>query len=168
MSDPRSHDWYTRPTNVGDRRGAGGVVARVEAGRVLVALVKERELGAQYYVLPKGGLEIGESVDEGALREIHEEAGLTALEKLVSLGSRERLEFKKRYWQESHYNLYYTEQVEGEILDKENHFDFGWFLIDDLPPMFWDDERALIEEFRDAIRELATKRAGETVREDPA
>jgi 8-oxo-dGTP pyrophosphatase MutT (NUDIX family) len=161
MSGPRSYDWYTRPANVGDRRGAGGVVVRVEAGQVFVALVKERELGDAYYVLPKGGLEPGESVDEGALREIHEEVGLTVVEKLMSLGARERLEFKKRYWQKSHYNLYYAEQVEGEILDKENHFDFGWFSIDDLPAMFWEDERGLIEGFRETIKVLAAKRAGQ-------
>jgi hypothetical protein len=66
-----------------------------------------------------------------------------------------RVSFDRRYWQTSHYALFITEQVEGDILDKENHYGLGWFPIDSLPPLFWSDERELIERNREVIAALA-------------
>jgi ADP-ribose pyrophosphatase YjhB (NUDIX family) len=55
---------------------AGGVV-RDREGRV--ALVRERtRSGARRWTLPKGKLEAGETLEEAALREVHEEAGVRA------------------------------------------------------------------------------------------
>ena len=45
--------WYKRPPGVSDRTSAGGIVARIEDGRIYVALVGE--LGLTERVLPKGG-----------------------------------------------------------------------------------------------------------------
>ena len=77
--------WYTRPPGVSDRTSAGGVVARIEDGQIYVALVGE--LGLTERVLPKGGVEPGESLEETARREIEEEAGLSSLELISKTGS---------------------------------------------------------------------------------
>ncbi|MHB0874653.1 MAG: NUDIX domain-containing protein, partial [Anaerolineae bacterium] len=85
--------WYSRPAGVPQRTSAGGVIARVEAGTVLVGLVREGDFPD--YILPKGRLEPGEEVEAAAVREIAEEAGITDLRLLRPLGVRERLSFDR-------------------------------------------------------------------------
>ena len=141
-------EWYVRPDGFRHRTGAGGAVLRVEGPRLLLALVKEVELGDAHYVLPKGGVEPGEDVAAAALREIAEESGLSELSYLGPLGTLERQNFKRTYWQTSHYGLYRTDQVDGPISDPAN-YGLAWFPLDDLPPMFWPDEEALLKLRRD-------------------
>jgi ADP-ribose pyrophosphatase YjhB (NUDIX family) len=135
--------WYLRPAGVEQRVGAGGAVVRREGGALLVALVKEVELGDDHFVLPKGGVEAAESIEAAARREIAEESGLTELVYLGKLGTLDRQNYKKTYWQTSHYGLYTTQQVHGVITDPDN-YGLGWFALDDLPPLFWPDEGALL------------------------
>jgi 8-oxo-dGTP pyrophosphatase MutT (NUDIX family) len=99
--------WYQRPLNVPEHVSAGGVVARVENAGVYIALVREK--GLSHYVLPKGHVEAGESVEAAAKREIEEEAGFTELTLLAPLGIKERLDFGKRAWKQTHYYLFATE-----------------------------------------------------------
>ena len=103
--------WYKRPPGVSDRTSAGGIVARIEDGRIYVALVGE--LGLTERVLPKGGVEPGESLEAAARREIEEEAGLSSLELIEELGIRARLSYDRVCWITTHYFLFVTEQVEG-------------------------------------------------------
>ena len=83
--------WYKRPPGVSDRTSAGGIVARIKDGQIYVALVGE--LGLTERVLPKGGVEPGESIEDAARREIEEEAGLSSLELIEKLGIRARLSY---------------------------------------------------------------------------
>ncbi|MFP4501152.1 MAG: NUDIX domain-containing protein [Candidatus Hydrogenedentota bacterium] len=140
--------WYTRPPDMhGERQAAGGVVVRIERGNLRVALVREIDAGGVLldgYVLPKGGMQKGEDCEQAARREIHEEAGLTEIERLGDFITFERQDSKKEYWAFNHYALFFTRQREGEILDKAHHFDFGWFPIESPPAMFWPDERRLL------------------------
>ncbi|MCL6471524.1 MAG: NUDIX hydrolase [Firmicutes bacterium] len=53
---------------------SGGVVFRKADGRIEVALTARED---NIWVLPKGLVEKGESLEEAALREVNEEAGLT-------------------------------------------------------------------------------------------
>ena len=135
--------WYQRTANHRHRIGAGGAVVRQTPGGVLIALIKEVEIGDAHYVLPKGGVEPGEELEAAAEREIREETGLTTLEYLGPLGTLDRCNYKRTYWQTSHYGLYLTTQVEGGPTDPDN-YGLAWFEIDDLPPMFWPDERKLV------------------------
>lgn len=154
MIPPVDDRWYHRPEGLRERVSAGGVVVRVAGGAVLAGLVRERNddlVELDGYVLPKGGLEPGESIEAGARREIAEEAGLTAVTPLCELGVLERQSEKMVYWSVNHYWLFFTEQESGEILDKDHHFGLGWFALDALPPMFWPDERRLIESKRQLI-----------------
>jgi len=150
MPDP---SFYLRSSDAIFRRGAGGIVARVDDDRVVVGLVKEVEVGDAHYVLPKGGVDPDEDLRAAARREIHEETGLSAVTHLHHFGTFGRVSFNRRYWQETDYGLYASEEVSGEILDKENHYDFGWFPIDALPPMYWSDERRLVESMGGVIEQ---------------
>lgn len=149
MSIPIDESWYTRTENLPERVSAGGAVVRIERGNVFVALVHEK--GCTGYVLPKGGVEAEESLEDGALREIEEEAGLTELTLLGELAVLERLSEKKDKWSVNHYYLYATTQLEGTILDTEHHDEMIWAPLDDLPEMFWPDERKLLEQERKVI-----------------
>lgn len=66
-------------------RSAGGVVLG-DSGTI--ALVQSATSG--FWTLPKGHVDPGETDEEAARREIHEEAGLTDLEFIDDLGTYER------------------------------------------------------------------------------
>ena len=146
--------YYVRTPDLAPRSGAGGVVVRIHGGEVLVGLVKEVEIGEAHFVLPKGGMEPNESIEQAARREIHEETGISDLVWIYDFGVFGRVSFDRRHWQETHYALYYTRQVSGEIIDVEHHFDFGWFPMDSLPSLFWSDERQLLAANQLVIRRL--------------
>src|SRR4051794_20619650 len=59
----------------GSQLAAGGLVWRVRNGEQQLAIV-HRPRGD--WVLPKGGVEAGESLEEAALREVREETGVNA------------------------------------------------------------------------------------------
>ncbi|MCC6694029.1 MAG: NUDIX domain-containing protein [Candidatus Hydrogenedentes bacterium] len=145
--------WYTRPAGAPDAVSAGGVVVRVENGQTLVALVTERE--HPDYVLPKGHLEAGESALEAARREVGEEAGfhdLTCVRELVTI---QRLNFDRTKWKTIHFFLFTTDETEPRPLEPENHPHVGWFPLDALPPMFWPEQRELLETLRSELLGLS-------------
>lgn len=147
--------WYKRPPGVREHLSAGGIVARAENGRVYVALVGEK--GLSKFVLPKGHVEAGESLEQAAVREIAEEAGLSQLKLVAPLGIRERLDFGKQAWKKTHYFLFVTGQVDGTPTDKKHHYKVGWFPLDEIPDLFWPEQTQLIKDNRDTIVELLNK-----------
>jgi len=151
--------WYRRPPDTPLGVASGGVVVRREAGVLLVALVAEA--GYSHYILPKGGVEPGETLEQAARREILEEAGLDDLELLGRLGVRERLNFKKKTWKITHYFLFRARRRGGPPRDPRRAYRCEWFPLDALPPMFWPEQRALLEEFRPLITHLAGAGASE-------
>ena len=58
------------------RLAAYGVL--IAEGRILLTRLADKEANKGMWTLPGGGLERGESPEEGAVREIHEETGLQA------------------------------------------------------------------------------------------
>jgi 8-oxo-dGTP pyrophosphatase MutT (NUDIX family) len=142
-------DWYYRkPPDVKHRTGAGGVVARVEGGRILVALIRDK--GDREYVLPKGGVEHGETLEQAAVREIAEEAGFRALTLLAELGVGERLAGKKAVWQRTHYFLFLTDEVKGKPTDRRQ-WEVHWHDLDQLPDLYWREQAQLIRDNREKI-----------------
>lgn len=135
--------WYQRPPNTPDRTSAGGIVARLEGDQVLIALAREEDW--PLYVLPKGGVEAGESIEVTARREIAEEVGLTDLRLLSKLGVRQRLSHDKTRWITVHYFLFATRQVDGAPTDSEHHCGLWWFPIDALPDLLWPEQLELIQ-----------------------
>ena len=152
--------WYKRFPGLPEHVSGGGVVVRLENGRVYVALTREEDYVE--YVLPKGHVEEGENLKQAARREIEEETGLTNLNFLGKLDVRARLNFVKTSWKKTHYFLFSTDQVEATPTDSKHHQGITWFPIDELPSIFWPEQKELIKTNRDKIVELL-KRAGEKV-----
>lgn len=138
--------WYIRTSGLAEVTSAGGVVLRSQSGRVYVALITE--LDHPHYVLPKGHVEPGESTEAAARREVGEEAGLHELTLIRSLGARQRQNFERTKWKTIHYFLYTTDEVEFDPIEGDKHPDAGWFALDDLPTLFWPDQREMLAELR--------------------
>lgn len=142
--------WYIKPAGIREGVSAGGVIVRRQGDQLMVALVREGR--DNDYILPKGRVEPGESLMMAAQREIEEEAGLSSLHFLAELGVQERLNFDKDEWKTIHYYLYSTEQVEAHPTDQNHAYRCEWFPIDELPSMFWPDQRELIKGNIEKIR----------------
>lgn len=143
------HTWYQRPSHVPEHDSAGGVVVRMENKRIYFACIGEPGLSG--YVLPKGRVDPGETLEQAARREIEEEAGLSRLTLLDSLGMRERLDYNKRAWKRIHYFLFLTDQINSRPTDPQHESEVQWFLLDELPEMFWPEQKQLVEQNRDRI-----------------
>lgn len=136
--------WYIKPERARVETSAGGVVVCKNGTRILVGLTRENDYPD--FVLPKGHLEKGESAEEAAIREIQEEAGLDSLKLICNLGTKERMNGEKEYWKITHYFLFTTTYVTNNQVN--------WFPIDQLPEMFFPEQKQLIEENREKIKNL--------------
>ena len=130
------------------------MVVRVDRGKILVALIRDR--GDHEFVLPKGGVEVGETLEEAARREIEEEAGFRQLALLGDLGVGERLGGKKVVWQKTHYFLFLTTEVTGKPTDRRD-WEVKWFDLDRLPELYWPEQERLVRGGREKIIEQVTR-----------
>lgn len=144
--------WYQRPPRVPDRTSAGGVAARLENDQVLIALAREGDW--PLFILPKGGVEKGETLEAAARREIAEEAGLTDLHWLAELGVRQRLDYDKTRWLTVHYFLFATCQVTGAPTDAKHHYGLWWHPLQALPQLLWPEQIELLQTNQQKIDQL--------------
>lgn len=144
--------WYIKPASIAEHVSCGGVVLRRDGDKLFIALV--REDGFAEYILPKGHVELGETLEQAAIREIGEESGLTDLSLVSKLGVSQRLNLKKTSWGTMHYFLFTTKQTHGAPTDPHHSYALEWFPLDDLPHMFWSEQREMIEASRGRIKAL--------------
>jgi len=111
---------------------AGGVVYKRDEEGIKFLLLKKT--GARItWVLPKGKIDKGESVEEAAQREVQEETGLSQLKIIKKLG--EENYFYRSYQKEKflvkktvYYFLMRTEGREKPLPQREEGFiGYGWF-----------------------------------------
>ncbi len=147
--------WYRRPPDTPIRLTAGGLVCALCDGQTVVALVREGDWPA--YLIPKGGVEAGEAIEEAARREIAEEAGFTRLTLLGKVGVLERLTFDRAAWTVTHIFAYATGERDVTPLDRDSHpHPPRWFRIDALPDMLWPDQRRLLERSHERLHHWLT------------
>ena len=144
--------WYKKPPGISLRTSAGGVVARAQGDKIVIALVTEGK--EKEYILPKGKVEEGESIEEAAAREIGEEAGVSKLELLTMLGKESRLTYKRDKWVTTTYFLFRTTQIETKPTDKKHDYKTEWFDLEKLPKMLWPEQKNLIVANKDKIKKL--------------
>lgn len=144
--------WYVKPKgSFPTRLAAGGIIVRRDQGKIFIALILEGRF--KDFALPKGGVKTGEEIEDAARREILEEAGIEDLTKLDYYGIRERLNISKTKWITVHYFLFQTDQKSGSPTDQTQSHVRKWFPIDELPRMQWPEQRKLIEDNREKIKE---------------
>ncbi|MDO8429538.1 MAG: NUDIX domain-containing protein [Candidatus Daviesbacteria bacterium] len=149
--------WYQKIPGTPETQSAGGVVVRNDRNTTYLALIKE---GDYYddYVLPKGHLDPGETIEQAATREIEEETGLSEIKLITKLGVLERLSYRKDEWKITHYFLFATNQLEGTPTDSNrNYSKTEWFPLDNLPKLHWPEQKKLLEDNLDKIKRLVLK-----------
>jgi 8-oxo-dGTP pyrophosphatase MutT (NUDIX family) len=70
-----------------DETSAGGLVVDTSSGRTVAALIGRKDRrGRMLWSLPKGHIEVGETAEQAAVREVEEETGISG-EILAELGT---------------------------------------------------------------------------------
>ena len=128
---------------------AGAIILRALEGQLKIALA-HRLRETKSWVLPKGHVEPGETLQQAALREIHEETGLTRVQLLTYLGKIEREVLKNGATVQKtiHYYLAYALPADQPELPTEQGFaEPGWFApAAALPLLPYEQERVFVRE----------------------
>ena len=156
-SSPIDASWYRRPPHCPERVSAGGVVVRRMAGVARVALV--HETGMSQFVLPKGGVEPGEDLEQAARREITEETGLSDLRLIRKLAVKERLSHDRTYWAVMHHYLFVTVGPGGSPTDDRHRGGPWWFPLNALPVLYWPEQVSLLHDCREVIEAMSIEAA---------
>ena len=96
---------------------AGAIILREVQGELKIALAQHQRTDKNW-VLPKGHVEAGETIEEAALREIHEETGLDNVQLIKHLGSFIRESIKSN----------------GDVVQKTIHFFLAYALSNNQSP----------------------------------
>lgn len=144
--------FYIKPKGIKEKVTAGGLVVRKTQDKLLIALIHEGRVSK--LAIPKGTVEKGETLEQTARREIGEEAGIHDLTLVTYLGKLERLTFNKRTWSIQHLFLFTTTTEKAIPTEKERYYSTDWYSIDELPEIFWPDQRQFIEDNREKIKQL--------------
>ena len=123
---------------------SGGVVVKKVNGVAYILLIRDKRY--QDWVLPKGHVEDGETLEQAALREVFEEANLSDVTVLESIGVYERLVEKANEYKTIHYFL----MLAGDSVDIDNDLstdldEIRWFEIDKIPALYIEEQRDVIE-----------------------
>lgn len=129
---------------------AGGVVAKKINGKIHVLLIRDKKYSD--WVMAKGHVEEGETIEQAALREVSEEAGVNDVKIIKLLGT------YKRYVKKADENktIHYFLMVAGDKVDLNKDLstekdEIKWFPIDNIPDLFLEEQKDLIEKNKDKI-----------------
>jgi 8-oxo-dGTP diphosphatase len=126
--------------------GVGIIVIKNEGGQRYVMLHQRKgSLGKNYWGSGGGHLELGESLQDGALRELSEEAGeAVVVDKVTFLGVVNFTEMMPKHYVDVSFS---AEWVSGTPINNspQETTDWQWFELDKLPtPLFPPIEKYLI------------------------
>jgi 8-oxo-dGTP diphosphatase len=130
-----------------------GVFAVIEQGGKLL-LARRRDIG--WWNLAGGGMEAGETVEEGLRREVREEVGIGIdIEYLVGVYSKpQKNEIVLTFW---------CHPTEGTPTTSDEVSEVGWFAADDLPePLLPKHRQRLHDALRHAQHAIVTNQRSTT------
>ena len=109
---------------------AGAIILREVAGELKIALAQHPR-ATKTWVLPKGHVEEGESLEQAALREIYEEAGLDNVQLIKHLGTITRESVKSNGDVEQKTIHFYLAYAPGDSQSQAptdpGFIEVGWF-----------------------------------------
>lgn len=129
---------------------AGGVIVKRVNDNVQTLLLRDTRFPEWY--LAKGHVEDGETLEEAALREVSEEAGLQKIRIHELLGTYERFVEKANEQKTIHYFLMSTTGDEIPAAPENKHVELKWFSLDALPTMYLSEQLDVIEKNRESIK----------------
>jgi 8-oxo-dGTP pyrophosphatase MutT (NUDIX family) len=129
---------------------AGGVIVKKKNDLYLILLLRDTRYPEWYFA--KGHVEPGETLEQAALREIAEEAGLHHLKIYCLLGSYERFVEKANEMKTIHYFLMSPTQEENPSEPENKHVELKWFPLDELPVMYLSEQKDVVEKNLNKIK----------------
>ncbi len=126
---------------------SGGVVACKIEGTICILLI--RDVNYSDWVLPKGHVEKEESLEEAALREVNEEAGLSHIKVVSLLGKYER--YVERAQEHKTIYYYLMHQTHPEETKSIEGFEVKWFKINNLPSLYIPEQNDLLIKAKETI-----------------
>jgi 8-oxo-dGTP pyrophosphatase MutT (NUDIX family) len=127
---------------------AGAIILREVEGQLKIALAQHQR-GTKTWVLPKGHVEPGETLEQAALREVHEEAGLVNIQLISYLGSIMRQSVKSygvRIEKTIHFYLAYALDEAQDPTDA-GFITVGWFSPQQAVTLLpYETDRAFLQE----------------------
>lgn len=129
---------------------AGAVILREVEGQLKVALA-QRARANKVWVLPKGHVEKGESLEQAALREVFEETGLSNVQLITYLGAipRESIKSNGEVEQKTiHFYLAYAPfESQSQAPTDARFIEPGWFCPEEAIELLpYENDRAFLRE----------------------
>jgi 8-oxo-dGTP pyrophosphatase MutT (NUDIX family) len=129
---------------------AGGIILREVGGTLKIALAHHPRV-TKTWVLPKGHVEEGESLEQAALREIYEETGLDNVQLITHLGTIMRESLKSNGDVEHktiHFYLAYAPgQSQFQAPSDQGFIEAGWFSPEEVIQLLpYESEQTFLKE----------------------
>ncbi|MBI4426508.1 MAG: NUDIX domain-containing protein [Candidatus Kerfeldbacteria bacterium] len=131
---------------------AGGIVVRLQNNKPEILLLRDKHFAD--WTLPKGHVEKGETLEQAALREIFEEAGVTSATIIKQLRTFRRFVEKSNEWKTIHYFLITTQPEQPLDKLESEDFEIQWFSLEDLPKMYLPEQQKVIVDNLNLIRSV--------------